>query len=422
LSHDVTSRDPHVVILSVGDELLEGRVRDTNSGWLIDRLGSGGWRVVHVEVVSDELEDMAEAIDRSLDRAPVVVVGGGLGPTPDDRTREALARVVGEEMICDEAVVERIRRRFARRGREMPESNRRQAYRCPSAELLQNPVGSAPGVWQPVAERGAVVLLPGVPAELRPMFDESVLPRLREFAPPRPWHVRNLHTAGLGESRVAEIVREAVAGRDLGPLQLAFYVAQHGVDVVLRGERESTLDEWSAVLREALGEACFGEGAAGIAETVIDRLRARGEKVAVAESCTGGQLLTAFTDVPGCSDVLLGGEVAYANEVKISRLGVDPEVLATHGAVSEEVARSMAQGVRAALDTDWGLSTTGVAGPGGGTEDKPVGTVWIAVAGPDGCDAWRLGLGGDRGVIQRWAVATVLDRLLRALRGSPARP
>jgi nicotinamide-nucleotide amidase len=194
------------------------------------------------------------------------------------------------------------------------------------------------------------------------------------------------------------------------------------VDVVLRGERESTLDEWSAVLREALGEACFGEGAAGIAETVIDRLRARGEKVAVAESCTGGQLLTAFTDVPGCSDVLLGGEVAYANEVKISRLGVDPEVLATHGAVSEEVARSMAQGVRAALDTDWGLSTTGVAGPGGGTEDKPVGTVWIAVAGPDGCDAWRLGLGGDRGVIQRWAVATVLDRLLRALRGSPARP
>jgi competence/damage-inducible protein CinA-like protein len=410
-----SERDPHVVLLSVGDELLEGRVRDTNSQWLIDQLTNGGWRVQRVEVVADELSALRDAMDRALDSAPFVLVGGGLGPTPDDLTRDALAALVGEEMLCDEEVVEGIRARFARRGRTMPDTNRRQAMRCRTASLVDNPVGTAPGLWQPVAQRGVVVLLPGVPAELKRMFEESVLPRLREYSPPRALHVATLHTAGLSESKAAEIVEAALSDVNADGFQLAFYVARFGVDVVLRSDDASVVDRFAGLLRDALGESCFGRGEGGVTDLVVATLRARGESVAVAESCTGGQLASALTDVPGCSDVFRGGVVTYANEVKVAALGVDPELIEAHGAVSEEVARAMAMGVRDALSADWGLSATGVAGPAGGTEDKPVGTVWIAVAGPDGCDAWRLGLGGDRGVIQRWAVATVLDRLRRAM-------
>ncbi len=411
----VDPRAPEIVLLSVGDELLEGRVRDTNSSWLIDRLSAGGWRVQRVEVVSDDLPEIRVAMDRALQTAPFVVVGGGLGPTPDDRTREALAALVGEEMFCDEEVVEEIRTRFARRGREMPPTNRRQALRCPSASLVANPVGTAPGLWQPVADRGVIVLLPGVPAELEPMFEREVLPRLRKFLPPRPLEVLNLHTAGLSESKVAEIVERSLDGEDLEGVQLAFYVARFGVDVVLRGEEKAEVRRLGYRIREGLGGACFGEGEGGLAELVLDQARVRGETVAVAESCTGGQLASALTDVPGCSEVFRGGVVAYANEAKIAVLGVDAKCIEAHGAVSEEVAGAMALGVRRALDSDWGLATTGIAGPGGGTADKPVGTVWIAVAGPSACRVWRLGLGGDRGVIQRWSVATLLDRWRREM-------
>lgn len=406
-----------VVILSVGDELLEGLVRDTNSHWLVDALTEGGWSVARVEVVGDEVAAIVEALRRGLATASMVVVGGGLGPTSDDRTRDALAALVGETLEFDSEILAHIEERFGRRGRPMPESNRRQALRPPSSVVLPNPVGTAPGLWQQV-DGGALVLLPGVPAELRHLWNHEVEPRLRRHLAPRPARHRRFRATGVGESRVAQRVEEELAAaglRDGESFQLAFYVAGFGVDVVVRSRNDVVFDRVCARVRAALGPELFAEGSTDLPETILSRLRDRQQTLAVAESCTGGMVGAALTDVPGSSDVFRGGVLAYANEVKEEALGVDAETLAAHGAVSEEVAAAMARGARQRMGADWGLSTTGIAGPGGGTDEKPVGTVCLGVAGPDGETTRRVQLGGTRAMIRRWTVARVLDQLRRRL-------
>lgn len=411
------SSSASVVILSVGDELLEGLVRDTNSDWLLDRLTEAGWEVARVEVVGDTVTVIEEALRRGLASASAVIVGGGLGPTSDDRTRDALAALRGEDLVFDPEILTAIEARFARRGRPMPDSNRRQAYRLASSTVLPNPIGTAPGLWQEV-EAGAVVLLPGVPAELRELWAVEVEPRLRRFLAPRPALHARLRTSGAGESRVAQLVDETLAAtglRDGQGFQLAFYVTAFGVDVVVRGREGEPFETVRTAIRAALGHRLYAEGDEDLPAVVLERLRRVGQTVSVAESCTGGMVGAALTAVPGSSDAFWGGILAYADEIKVGLLDVDRAELERVGAVSETVAGAMAEGVRARTGSDWGVATTGIAGPGGGTAEKPVGTVWIAVAGPDGCRTEHLRLGGTRELVRRWTVARVLDRLRRRL-------
>ena len=399
-----------LVLLAVGDELLDGRTTETNSHWLIRRATARRWKVERVEVVGDEVDAIAAALHRWTGVVGAVVVTGGLGPTPDDRTRDALARVAGEPLEEDPAQLARIRELFEQRGRTMSPSNRRQAERCVSSEVIDNPVGTAPGLWHEIAGT-AVVLLPGVPAELHRMFVERVEPRLATRLSAAVPHQVRLRTTQIAESVLADRVRAALGDDD--DVDLAWCVAEHGVDLVVRDPRETRAHEVASRLRDALGDRVFEQGERDLPEVTLAALRARGETVAVAESCTGGLLGAALTSVPGSSDVFLGGVMAYADRIKSEALGVDVDLLARHGAVSEEVARAMAEGARVRFGADRALATTGIAGPGGGTEEKPVGTVWIALAAADATHARRLRLGGDRGLVRRWTVAAGLDALRR---------
>ncbi len=398
-----------LILLMIGDELLDGRSRDTNSDWIIARTREQGWRVDRIDVVGDDVGLIAEAIGRHARDAAAIIVSGGLGPTVDDITREGLAAALGVELEFDPEILSHIESLFERRGRRMPSSNRRQAMRTPRSRVIPNPVGSAVGLYD-TCEGTPIALLPGVPAELKSMFDASVC---EEFAPLLAGTAplaRRLRTSQIAESALVELVD--AASSDLGELDLAYCVSTWGVDLLVRGRDRALLDQQTGALLEALGTFVFGEGDLSLPAAVIERLRQETRTVAVAESCTGGLLGGALSSVPGSSAVFKGGVIAYDNEVKEQALGVDPDLLRTHGAVSEEVACAMAAGVRQRLDVDWGVSTTGIAGPDGGTAEKPVGTVCVGLAGP-GTEvrARTIRLGGDRDLIRRWTVAAALDAL-----------
>ena len=403
-----------LALLMVGDELLDARTLETNSQWLIARAAARRWRVDRIEVVGDDADAIASSLHRLTGVVGAVIVSGGLGPTPDDRTREGLARVVGEPLFEDPVLLAHLNALFEERGRTMSPSNRQQATRCASSEVIDNPVGTAPGLWH-VVNGTVVALLPGVPAELRIMWERSVEPRLAtRLLASAPRQIR-LRTTQIAESVLADRVRASLDTVTEG-LDLGWCVAAHGVDLVIRHPIEAEARRVADRLREALGDHVFAEGSRELPEVTVEVLRDRGETVAVAESCTGGLLGAALTSVPGSSDVFLGGVLAYANDVKQNQLGVPDAMLAEHGAVSEAVARAMAEHVRNLLGSTWGVSTTGIAGPGGGTPDKPVGLVWIALAGPDTTSARRLRLGGDRSLVRRWSVSSALDALRRGPR------
>lgn len=395
-----------VRLLVVGDELLDGRTREANSAWLIDELVSLSLDVEGVEVLPDELDVIRDGIGRAASRARVVVVTGGLGPTPDDLNRDALAAWLGEEMEEDAGLLATIRERFESRGREMTHSNVRQAFRPPSATAIPNANGTAPGLW--VERDGClVVLMPGVPEEMRTMWREQVRDLVgRRTGMGRGPRVR-LRVSRVAESWLADRVRAALAPREV---DVAYCVQRYGIDILLRPDTPE-LERVLTILRTELGERVYAEGSRQLDEVVLDRLRERKQTVAVAESCTGGMLGSMLTDHPGSSDVFLGGSIVYADSAKRERLDVAEDLLREHGAVSEPVALALARGVRKAFGADWGLATTGIAGPGGGTAEKPVGTIWIAVAGADGEEAHLLRLPGDREQNRRWTCVTVLDHL-----------
>ena len=399
-----------VALLMVGDELLDGRTPDTNSHWLVERLTARRWRVHGIEVVTDDVDAIAGALHRWTGAVGAVIVSGGLGPTPDDLTRDALARLAGESMVEDEAMLAHIQSMLERRGRAMSPSNRRQALRPESAIALRNDVGTAPGLWQEVAGT-AVVLVPGVPAELRWLMERAVEPRLAAHLVASDRRTVRLRTTGIAESRLADRVQDALTGAPAA--DLAWCVARFGVDLIVRHDDAGVVDDVARRLRDELGDLVFGEGSVQLNEVVVQQLGARNQTIALAESCTGGLVAGALTDVAGSSKVLLGGVVAYHDTVKTSLLDVDPALLAEHGAVSEPVVRTMAENVRRRLGATWGLSVSGIAGPGGGTEEKPVGTVWLGLAQAGGTEARRMVLGGDRRIVRRWTVAAALDALRR---------
>jgi len=415
---------PRAAVVTVGDELLLGRTVDTNAAWLGRELAGLGIPVVRRHTVGDETAEVHHAVSDALAVADLVVVTGGLGPTPDDLTRDAVASLLGRPLREDAEVLEGIRARFRDRGvQELPEPNRRVAQVPEGARKLTNPHGTAPGLVME-AEGGLIVLLPGVPRELKGIFRTDLVGVLRGHfrARLKPVHTRTIRTTGIPESLLGQRIGERLA-KGTGPVGLAFLPDEKGVDLRLtafdmdRAEAEGRFAEIEDALADILAPWRFEAAEGDLVEAVTAALRSGRKTLAVAESCTGGLVAKRMTDLEGASDVFLGGVVAYANDVKTRQLGVDPSALAAHGAVSEVVARAMAEGVARRFGADAGVGITGIAGPGGGTEEKPVGTVWLAAACDGNVVARQERFPGDRRSIRERAAQAALFLLLGLLEG-----
>ncbi len=410
-------------LLTVGDEILLGQIANTNAAWLGDRLSSVGVDVRRSETVGDDVAEIAAAIDRATaDGARVVVVTGGLGPTHDDVTREAVAQAFGRDLEFHPDILERIEERYRSRGRAVPPLVRVMAEVPAGFEVLANPKGTAPGLWgeRRVGAFGqVVVVMPGVPYEMEAITEAHVLPRLRD----RQDGVvlsRTLLTVGRGESDLATTLGDLSEALTDG-LTLAYLpslgtvrlrVTARGPD---QGAAQASVDRATDAIRDALGNLVFGEGRTTLEAVVNEMLAERGLTLATAESCTGGAVAARVTSVPGASRVFRGAVVAYDNVVKERLLGVTSEALAAHGAVSEAVACEMAEGVRYHLGAHIGLATTGIAGPTGGTPEKPVGTVWIGYADGQTTRAVGLRFTADREVNVGLSTTAALDLVRRQL-------
>jgi nicotinamide-nucleotide amidase len=423
-------RGMKAAILAVGSELLGTDRLDTNSLKITRALERHGVELRFKAVLGDSEEEIAAALRSALERHDVVLVTGGLGPTADDVTREATAAALGRGLHVEEEIVETIERRFREHGLRMPEVNRRQALIVDGAEVIRNRRGTAPGqlVTSDSEDHGAALFLfPGVPFELEGMIEGFLEPWLAARSGGVGRETATLKVAGLPESAVEERVSPAYAefGREsitilASPSDIRLRATAEGTDE----ERRARLDAMTARLAELAGDAVYAFREEDTMEIVVGRLlREAGKTLTTAESCTGGMVAERLTRVPGSSDYFLGGEVTYTNELKIRRLGVPAELIEEHGAVSEPVARAMAEGVRRVLGSDFGIGITGVAGPGGGSEAKPVGTVHIALAGPGSgameTDHRKIRFPGDRERVRQHASQLALEMLRRRLLGKP---
>ncbi len=407
-------------IVAVGTELLLGETVDTNAAHAGRMLAAQGITVTRRATVADRHDEITVAVGAALSRSGTVIVTGGLGPTRDDLTRDAVATLLERPLEFRDDVWQELVTRWQRIGRTIAASNRSQAMVPVGGTVLPNRWGSAPGLWLETAG-GLVILLPGVPLEFRNLLEHEVLPRLTARHGTRRTVSRMLRTTAIPESRLGELL--GPLEESLRPVTLAYLPDQGGVDLRLTAWQldpagaDAALDRAEAVVRDAAGRWIYAAGDADLADVVLAELRARGLTLATAESCTGGLLGGRITAIPGSSDVYHGGIVSYADEAKVALLGVDPSTLAAHGAVSEAVVREMAAGALQRLDADAAMAVTGIAGPDGGTEDKPVGTVWLGWALPGREEAARIGLAGDRGQVRERAVQAALWGLLQRLRG-----
>lgn len=406
-----------VVVINTGTELLLGDVLNTHLNFIAREIFPLGLRIDRQVAVPDGLP-IREALEESLDRAEIIFVTGGLGPTTDDITREITADLLGLKLQHDPAVMNAITTRAARRGFRLTDRVSRQADVPEGAMVLPNENGSAPGLYIAASptprKRPHLFLLPGPPRELHPMFRESVLPILREIAPPQSTSGRRMYRiAGMGESLVEEAIGAQlleVPGLELG------YCARPGeVDLRLIGE-SSALEQAERIVTEGLGAAVFSSDGRNLEEAVVKLLIERKQTLAVAESCTGGFLAHRITNVPGASAVFVAGYVTYSNEAKTAMLGIDPRLISEHGAVSEQVAKNMAEGARREAKTSFALATTGIAGPGGGTDEKPVGTVFVALASDDfATEVRKLFFPDDRQTFKELTTQTALEMLRKRL-------
>ena len=417
-------------VVTIGDELLLGYTLDTNGAHLARELAAAGVEIVRRTTVGDGADEIALAVRQALDRTGAVITTGGLGPTSDDLTKPSIAAIFGREMRLDEEILAALKARWQKRfPGQFPQSNAQQAMVPVGARILGNNHGSAPGIWLE-DERGRwVAMLPGVPREMRGMLADTLLPLITARADVRdgePHVVRSLtlRTTGIGESAIADALGDL--GTLPGGVPLAYLPGWEGTDLRLtvKGlparEADAALARAAALLRGKIGRWIYGEGTCDLAEAVLDAARARRLTIAVAESCTGGMLGARLTAIAGSSDVVLGGIIAYANEIKVEQLGVRQATLDAHGAVSEETVREMASGVRARTRASIGIAITGIAGPGGGTADKPVGTIWLAVDVAGAITSKRIQTIGDRDENRRRAAQGALALTLRAL--SPEAP
>jgi nicotinamide-nucleotide amidase len=416
----------NVEIVTIGDELLLGFTIDTNAAHVARALAEEGISVVRRSTVGDDERDIGAAVGDALARVDGVITTGGLGPTSDDRSKPAVAAIFGREMVLDVPTLDAMRERWKNRGLgDLPATNRNQAMVPQGATLLQNRHGSAPGIWLEDERRKWVAMLPGVPREMRGMLADELIPRLRSIGVAGGDVVasRTLRTTGVAESRIADLI--GVLPLPIG-VSLAYLPAWEGVDLrltirgVSRADAKARLAQAAATLQAPLRDAVYGVDGADLAAVVLDALRERGWSIAVGESCTGGMLGMRLTSIPGASDVVLGGVIAYANSVKIAHLGVAESTLAADGAVSVAVAEEMARGARAATGASVGVGITGIAGPDGGTTGKPVGTVCIAVDVDGSAESTSGRYVGDRDEVRRRAAQAALALVLRHCRSPQA--
>ena len=408
-------------VLCIGTELLLGNITNGNARWLAEQLASLGIAHHRQEVVGDNRERLIAAVRAAAGRCRVLITTGGLGPTPDDLTTEAISAAFDTPLVEHAAIWDDIQTKLSARGRPIAASNSKQALLPAGAQVLPNPAGTAPGmIWSP--RPGFTVLtFPGVPSELHAMWQATAVPWLRQSRLAEGvFASRLLRFWGVGESNLAEQMDDLLAGTNptvapyAGAGEVKLRLTARAAD---QAAAEVLLAPVEAQIRSRTGNLCYGVDDDSLASVVLAALRQRGQTLAVAESCTGGGLGGALAAVPGASDVFLGGVIAYANSVKQQLLGVPADTLAVHGAVSDPVALAMAAGARRVTGADWAIAVTGIAGPGGGSADKPVGLVHIAMAGPQGAvsEAVRLGASRGRGWIQTLTVGEALNRLRLAL-------
>lgn len=416
-----------VELITIGDELLLGFTIDTNAAHIARTLAANGVEIVRRTTVGDEAPRIAAAVREALDRTGAVITTGGLGPTSDDLTKPAIAEIFGRQMKLDEAIATKLEERWRARfpNSRFPSTNRTQAEIPEGARILTNHHGTAPGIWLEDDKGRWVAMMPGVPREMRGMLADELLPAIKARATGEQNVVLSgtLRTTGIAESAIAELLGPNFLGdpsTELGSLPLAYLPGVAGVDLRVTvkgrplGEAEKLVGEAIVKLRSRVEAYAYGVDDADLAAVVLDKCRALDFTLAVAESCTGGMLGERITSIPGSSDVFLGGVIAYHNEVKRSLLGVRSEAIERSGAVSEEVVLQMASGVRERLGADVGVAVTGIAGPGGGTPEKPVGLVWIAVHASE-AKARRFHVGGDRAEIRQRAAQAALEMVRRAL-------
>jgi nicotinamide-nucleotide amidase len=405
-------------IIAIGSELLTPDRTDSNSLWLTEQLNEIGVEVKLKTIVGDDEARLEETIRDALKRSDIVITTGGLGPTEDDITRQVSARAIGKELLYHADIEEHLRERFRGWGREMPEINKRQAYAIEGSEILPNPNGSACGMM--VETHGKVLaIFPGPPREMQPMFTDHVLPKLLERAGGVIVRRRILRVSGMGESAIDEAI--APIYNTYKNVQTSILFSKSEVEVHLSAKSTdeakalATLDELANKITEKLGIAVFATNGETMEQVIAKLLTDRSETVSTAESCTGGLIARRLTELPGSSKYCMEGAVTYSNEAKIRTLNVSQETLDKFGAVSQETAEEMARGMRERADTDYAISVTGVAGPDGGSEDKPVGTVWFGLASRSKVKTIKLLFPGDRYLIRWRSSQAALDLLRRHL-------
>jgi nicotinamide-nucleotide amidase len=406
-------------ILAVGSELLTADKIDTNSLWLTDQLNLLGVEVMAKSIAGDDRQRLAGMVSQALQRSDLIFLTGGLGPTEDDVTRDAVAQALGRGQQFRQELQDAIAERFTRMGRTMAENNRRQAYLIDGFEALPNPRGTAAGQWCLLPGPKAVILLPGPPREMKGMFSEECLPRLRRLLP--ELHIATLHlrVAGMGESDLDQLIAPVYTKYSnpvttvlAGAGDISVYFRARGDS---EAEAKALLDEVGPQVESLLGERVYSRDGAELEEALGRLLLLRGASLSVAESCTGGMVGERITRVPGSSDYFRGGFLAYSDPMKAALLGVSEELISVHTGVSEPVAAAMASGARERTGSTHALAVTGYAGPGGGTEENPVGTVFIGLAADDGVRVRRLKFIGDRDRIRTLATNSAMDWLRRRL-------
>ncbi len=403
-------------LVCVGNELLTGLIENSNAGFLSRRLWSVGIEVRETAVVPDDIKAIQSALGRALERSEIVIVTGGLGPTEDDLSREAVSSALGLKLLLDRKWLDKIERFFDSRGIKMPENNSKQALVMEGASLLENRAGTAPGSILKCQGR-MIIMLPGPPNELKPMFDDLVLPVLKDFNRGSLSRLKILKCCGIGESTLEDKIK-SLGIWDLPPIS---YVARgYEVHLQIKGrgsaeEAAAAIEKAESKLRGLLGDYIYGSNDDTLAGKVAGLLGTYGLTLSLAESCSGGLLSSMITDIPGSSKFYMGGMVAYSGEAKTGNLGLDAGLLEKEGQVSESVAMAMAEAARDKFQSDLAVGITGVAGPDGGTAQKPVGLVYIALAGNRACYCKKLNLGGGRLAVKERTAQMALDMIRREI-------
>ncbi len=410
-----------VELVAVGTELLLGQLADTNTAFVARHCANAGIDVLGTHAVGDNRVRIANALRAALGRVDGVITTGGLGPTVDDLTKEAVCDALGVDTVPDERSLRQMKDFFAKSGREMRENNRKQADVPRGSFVLKNPRGTAPGFVAFASSGKFVASMPGVPREMQPMLTEHLIPFLRERYELRAAiFTRVVHTINIGESEIDHRIGDLFRAGENPKIAVLAHEGICDVKIMVKATSAAEAETMIAPLQQRIEERLqgfvFGTGEATIESAVAELLRNRGATVATAESCTGGRIASAFTRLPGSSETFWGGVVAYDNSVKVGEVNVSQETLARYGAVSEQTAIEMARGVRMRLGTTYGMSTTGVAGPAGGTDDKPVGLVWFGIADAQRVTARSYTFLGDRDAIQRRATVMALGLFWHELR------